>query len=168
MSEIPPPPPNNFRPGPGHRYAKSRGEARNGLSASEAEVLRRRDAGEPLETILVETGINKSVAQRALGFASESGTLQMQGDLRSGSASLRDAIFAASAERSERRRVAGKFANVSDPLPVDRPSPIAEFIVAGVDHRPEANGRNPCGRCGTRGDIGCAHYRASTPREATA
>lgn len=120
-------------------------ETRNGLSRSEAEVLRRSDAGEPLAKILAETGINQDVAKRALGFASETGSVQMLGDLKAGSSALLEAI----------RAVAPSISTAPTPR---RQSGQIQIVGLG---RPIASGRDPCPRCATRGDVGCKHFRPS-------
>jgi hypothetical protein len=57
--------------------------------------------------------------------------------------------------RSLRFAEAGRL-TTRHPLPLDRPAPQAVAVAPG-DTRPRAWTREPCGRCGTRGDIGCEH-----------
>lgn len=42
---------------------------------------------------------------------------------------------------------------------LDRPTPVLQYQPEAFDMRPVAPGRDPCRRCNTRGDIGCAHQR---------
>jgi hypothetical protein len=62
------------------------------LTRTEAEVLRRWDAGESKEEILRRSGIHRTVVMRALGLASEDGTTKMHTDFRTGSAALLHAL----------------------------------------------------------------------------
>jgi len=68
-----------------------------------------------------------------------------------------DEIRAECAARAKRRAIAMQF-TVHMPLALDRPPPPVRAAEPG-DRRPLARSRNPCPRCGTRGDLGCAHFR---------
>lgn len=76
--------------------------------------------------------------------------------------SLRDLVKQEAEEAGRRRGIARSFGTVSDgwmlelarPAPAPAPTPIAED-----DPRPFAFSREPCRRCQTRGDLGCAHQR---------
>lgn len=71
-----------------------------------------------------------------------------------------------SAERSgARRAVARKLsAIVHDPLPLARaPERCSPATAARVAGKPMALGRDPCPRCGARGDLGCDHFAPFTP-----
>lgn len=48
-------------------------------------------------------------------------------------------------------------------LPVRRPCPVATVPSRTADSRPQASGREPCPRCATRGDLGCAHFAPCEP-----
>lgn len=74
-------------------------------------------------------------------------------------AALRAEVFAETATTNFRRWVAQSTGSVANPLPVDRPATVERFAVAGDDRRPFAAGREPCLRCGARGDLGCRHQR---------
>ena len=74
--------------------------------------------------------------------------------------------LAACREFCERRNRARQFANVGDPIPVQRPMPVLAYQAPADDIRPPALSRGPCLRCETRGDIGCAHQRPYEPVKA--
>lgn len=74
-------------------------------------------------------------------------------------AALRAEVFAETADARYRRWVAQSTGSVAHPLPVDRPAEVEHFAPAGDDRRPFAAGREPCPRCGARGDLGCRHQR---------
>lgn len=57
----------------------------------------------------------------------------------------------------ERRQLAHMLS--SQPLDLERPAPILRYEPQERDTRPPAPSRDPCRRCNTRGDIGCAHQR---------
>lgn len=63
-----------------------------GLTRTEAEVLRRWDAGETKEQIVRRSGIHLTVVSRALSFSSEDATTRMHADFRTGSAALLRAL----------------------------------------------------------------------------
>jgi hypothetical protein len=46
------------------------------------------------------------------------------------------------------------------------PSPILRLVLDN-EARPPAPGRDPCVRCGTRGDVGCTHRAPCEPLEAS-
>ncbi len=73
-------------------------------------------------------------------------------------AQIREEVATEATQAGTRRYLAGSPMTVSQPLPVDRPTPVLtpSIIVPG---QPIAASRAPCPRCGTRGDIGCAHQR---------
>lgn len=75
---------------------------------------------------------------------------------------LRDQGRGATA-RYRRRRLAESSGTVKHPLPIGRPTPVATMPAQPDDRRPPAHGRNPCGRCGARGDLGCDHYAPCVP-----
>ncbi|RYY25213.1 MAG: hypothetical protein EOP62_14220 [Sphingomonadales bacterium] len=60
-------------------------------------------------------------------------------------------------EAGKRREIARQFANVSNPLPLMRAAAPAGALIALTPGLPIAISREPCRRCPTRGDIGCAH-----------
>ena len=60
----------------------------------------------------------------------------------------------------ERRQLAHMLS--SQPIDIDRPTPVLRYHPARADTRPAALTRDPCPRCQTRGDIGCAHQRPYT------
>jgi hypothetical protein len=45
-----------------------------------------------------------------------------------------------------------------DVLTLDRAANVEAHPLEEDDHRPPALGREPCTYCGTRGDLGCAHF----------
>lgn len=48
------------------------------------------------------------------------------------------------------------------PLPIDRACPVLTMPAkGGGDRRPIGRGTDPCPRCATRQDYGCAHFRPS-------
>lgn len=53
-----------------------------------------------------------------------------------------------------------------DHIPVRRQAPVLRFVPNGDDTRPHAESRDPCCRCGTRGELGCAHQRPWEPPHA--
>lgn len=65
--------------------------------------------------------------------------------------------------RYRRLKQAQSTGTVTDPLEIDRPCPVATRPANPSDRRPPAHGKNPCGRCGTRGDLGCEHYAPCEP-----
>jgi hypothetical protein len=69
---------------------------------------------------------------------------------------LRAEIFAESAAASKRREFAWVPSN-GNPLAI-APRPVLSAPLRAVDTRPRAHGRDPCGYCSTRGDLGCAHF----------
>lgn len=67
---------------------------------------------------------------------------------------------------AERRRDARKLsATVHDPLPIARLCPVLAAPACPADPRPPAFSRAPCPRCGTRGELGCAHQAPFEPAE---
>lgn len=75
-----------------------------------------------------------------------------------------EAMPQASGGAAERRRLAWKLSGtVHDPLPVNHPVPVLQFVPRSVDRRPPALSREPCPRCAARGDLGCAHQRPYEP-----
>lgn len=55
--------------------------------------------------------------------------------------------------REEARKITGTW------LPINRPMPVLQHDARDTDTRPPALSRGPCHRCGTRGDLGCAHQQ---------
>lgn len=50
-------------------------------------------------------------------------------------------------------------------IPISRPCPIRVMPARHelLETRPIAASRNPCARCGTRGDLGCSHFAPFEP-----
>lgn len=48
-------------------------------------------------------------------------------------------------------------------IPINRPCPVERRPAVPLDTRPPAPSRNPCPRCATRGDLGCAHFAPFEP-----
>lgn len=79
---------------------------------------------------------------------------------RAQAATLADAIAREAVEAGDRRARAWSRDSMSDPLPVRHPTPVLSVPAQGPqDCRPIAVNREPCPRCETRGDLGCAHQR---------
>ena len=68
------------------------------------------------------------------------------------------------ARRAARLREARKLSGVVNTISVDRACPVASQPGTEGDRRPFGIARDPCGRCGTRGDLGCTHQRPSGER----
>ncbi|MDE8654806.1 hypothetical protein [Novosphingobium album (ex Liu et al. 2023)] len=82
------------------------------------------------------------------------------------SRALRAAIFAESARAEERRRLARSVGTITSTLDSLADQAVARFTPASTrDDRQFAPDREPCPRCGTRGDIGCRHRRPSESSE---
>jgi hypothetical protein len=62
------------------------------------------------------------------------------------------------AARAQAQKIGG---GVTAPLAVNRACPVARQPGTAADTRPFGTERDPCPRCGTRGDYGCAHLRPS-------
>lgn len=80
---------------------------------------------------------------------------------------IREAAHREATEAGNRRAEA-RFITFGQPL-ASRPAPSPGFAAELTrlrlsDQRPIAQNREPCGRCGTRGDIGCKHQRPMEPR----
>ena|SRR5690348_15397553 len=69
-------------------------------------------------------------------------------------------------EFCERKARARQFANVGEPIPINRPTPVLHYHPETRDARPPALSRGPCPKCETRGEIGCAHQRPFVAGEA--
>ena len=55
-------------------------------------------------------------------------------------------------------------ATFRNPVPIDRPTPVLRHTPPpGADRRPIALTRDPCPRCGTRGELGCKHQQPFKP-----
>lgn len=73
---------------------------------------------------------------------------------------LREVVEREVAEAAERRSHAYSNGCMFDPFPVAHPTPVlAAPALTADDSRPIADSREPCPRCQTRGDLGCAHQR---------
>ena len=66
------------------------------------------------------------------------------------SAQQRGALASVNRRLNDARRLTTRH-----PIPLDRPQAAPLILVD--DRRPAAPDREPCHRCGTRGDLGCAH-----------
>lgn len=133
-----------------------------GGKRAEAEIMRRAAAGQTRKQILDETGIALAIVARILGGDSETEFLTRKRVQRDASIALRQAVFAEAAAREARRQQARNTGTVNDPLAHEGEHPVLRFPLAQLlDVRPFALNRDPCGRCGTRGDVGCRHQRAA-------
>lgn len=83
---------------------------------------------------------------------------------RPGAQALREVCAREAEEAVERRSVARKFSNVADPLSLPGEPGSAAPVAGAIDRRPAAWSREPCLRCGIRGDFGCEHQRPYEPR----
>lgn len=75
---------------------------------------------------------------------------------------LRAEIFAESSTALARRNAAlstGTVVAVGEHLTMPAGPVLAAPVAGPGDPRPIADGREPCRRCGIRGDLGCAHQR---------
>lgn len=64
------------------------------------------------------------------------------------------------AEEAAERRAIARMLTTAHPIPINRPMPVlAAPVLSDHDLRPFATNREPCRRCQTRGDLGCAHQR---------
>lgn len=63
------------------------------------------------------------------------------------------------AQERERRYQRAMRLTTLVPLSINRPAPVLTAPEQEGDTRPIAPGRDPCPRCETRGDLGCAHFR---------
>jgi hypothetical protein len=73
-------------------------------------------------------------------------------------AAIREDVKAEAREMGTRRNLAFSIGTVNKPLTILRPTQVLQprIVVRGG---PIAADREPCPRCATRGDIGCAHQR---------
>ncbi|WP_156840270.1 hypothetical protein [Novosphingobium aquimarinum] len=150
--EIPSPPPKKFQ-------TKC---AFGGGKAAIEEVCRRRELGQGPTQIAEETGIAPAVVRQAFTRSADSAQYAARRNMRSGSKALLEAVHAECAKRAERLKEARTTGGMLNPLDCDRETPIARFDPSMLlDVRPFATGREPCPRCGIRGDIGCRHQRAA-------
>lgn len=79
---------------------------------------------------------------------------------RAGAEALRRAIFAESARAEKRRKDAQSTGTVVSALDHDGLQPAMTFDPDDdLDTRPIIDGREPCFRCGIRGNLGCKHQR---------
>lgn len=130
---------------------------------SELEIFKRYDAGQSPDEIARETGLSRAKISSTLSLQSEAGSVAMVADLAGGSQRLAEALKQAGAF-AERHREARKLsATALDPLPIGRACPVLVAPAKPADPRPPAFSRGPCPRCGTRGDLGCAHQAPFVP-----
>lgn len=118
-----------------------------------ATVLHLYEKGLSQQDIIEETGLSAVAIRRAVDLTGDDELRRRSRDCATGSAALREAIFAQSAEREQRRRAARSIGHGA-PLQHAGPHPVLH-LASGA--RPPAAGRDPCPRCGTRGDLGCRH-----------
>lgn len=77
--------------------------------------------------------------------------------LQRGSEALRKAIAAEVAEQAQRRSIARTLSgSAMAALTLPRPAAPRAIAIRTFPKAPAAN-REPCPRCATRGDLGCAH-----------
>ena len=145
---VPSPPPNNF-----HRAALRGAEA-------DAEVRRRLAAGCTLAEIAADPDIPANAIERVTSAEASDEPNRRRADFAAGSNALRNAIAAEAAASQTRRALARSIGTVVRTLDCERPPTArAVAIASDADPRPAAWSRDPCLRCGTRGDFGCAHQR---------
>ena len=146
------------------RAERSQSSFGGGKRADE-EVLRRVDAGQGRKQILAETDIAVSVVEKVLSATSDSEFRNRKRDQRDASTALRVAIFAEAARRSGRPETSRPRRSGASPLRLFGVHPVLRFPLDQLlDVRPFALGRDPCARCGARGDVGCKHQRAGEVR----
>lgn len=140
-------------------YVRSQSSFGGGKRA-EAEIMRRSEAGQSRRQILDETDISASVVDKVLAGASDNELLRRKKDHLSGSRALLNAVRAEAAECVNRRRMARCTGTVTSPLEHQGSRTMLLFRLQQLlDVRPFATGRDPCSRCGARGDFGCKHQR---------
>lgn len=141
----------------GASVARRRVEPRRAPRAGPSQVdtvLHLQERGMSRKDIAEKTGISPSVVRRAANLAADDEWSARKKDLAEASATLRDAI-SDEAALVMRRRQAARATGHTAPLECQGPRPVLR--AAPVDPRPIAAGRDPCPRCGTRGDLGCRH-----------
>lgn len=138
-----------------------------GGKRAEEEVLRRSDAGQGRQQILAETDIAAAVVDKVLSATSDGEFRNRKRGQRDASMALRQAIFAEAASRPTRPEAARPRRSSTVPLRLFGAHPVLRFPLEQLlDLRPFALGRDPCARCGARGDVGCKHQRAGEVRHA--
>lgn len=134
-----------------------------GGKRAEEEVGRRLDRGQPRKQIIEETGIASSIVDKVLTMVNDSEFRNRKRDQRDASTALRVAIFAAGGPAQASSRRPGR--SGPSPLRLFGPHPVLRFPLEQLlDVRPFALGRDPCARCGARGDVGCKHQHAGEVR----
>jgi hypothetical protein len=136
-----------------------------GGKRAEEEVTRRLDRGQPRKQILDETGIAPSIVDKVLTMSNDSEFRNRKRAQRDASTALRVAIFAQAAHRPSRPDTSRPRRSSTPPLRLFGVHPVLRFPLEQLlDVRPFALGRDPCARCGARGDVGCKHQRAGEVR----
>jgi hypothetical protein len=136
-----------------------------GGKRAEEEVSRRLDQGQPRKRIIDETGIAPSIVDKVLTMINDSEFRNRKREQRDASMALRVAIFAEAARRPGRQEPARPRRANASPLRLFGAHPVLRFPLEQLlDVRPFALGRDPCARCGARGDVGCKHQHAGEVR----
>lgn len=124
----------------------------NGLTQADSQIVTLFDAGLSAEQIRRKLSKSARQVSVAIQYTSESGSLRQVKDLRTGSQRLLETLTDQS----------------SAPAPTCPPPErrLGASLAPGALQsrpRPVAFSREPCPRCGTRGDIGCAHQGPCAP-----
>ena len=127
------------------------------LNKAELEVLTRYNGGRNPRAIAVGMGGSANTVSKALGYQSEREGLRQIADIESGTMRMAEALKGAGAFAARRIEARKLSATALDPLPISRPCPVLAAPACAADRRPVAMSRGPCPRCGTRGELGCAH-----------
>jgi hypothetical protein len=126
--------------------------------SSTEEVLRLHDAGVGPRRIAEQTGLMPHnvrgliALHRPPSAASPETLVALTAAER-----LRHEVFAES-DAIAARRAAAVSQSTTAFVPIEHGA-ILSAPSQAIDHRPAALDRDPCKRCGTRGDLGCAHRR---------
>lgn len=137
---------------------------RSSLARAEFEVLTRLDAGQSPRQIIAETGFTPTRVSTAISLTSEAESRRMEKNVRQGSTALREALFNEAAAREQRFKDARALSGTRSVTAVSRfaaltpKSLAAHFEIDKAVDRYPAPTREPCARCGTRGELGCAHF----------
>lgn len=105
---------------------------------------------------IVATGKQTAVSA-SFRTREEAKTSETAAAMRRGQEARRKAME--EARQSSLRRAEAYRLTTRNPLPIERDTRELIVPAKAVDQRPIAWSREPCIRCGTRGDLGCAHQQ---------
>lgn len=148
-----------------------------GLTQRERQIESCIDRGLKVPEIAAELGISERQVNLVWSYRSETEGLRQRADVEQGSQLLAAALKQgggmkplSSYERQRLRQQLSRDDGMSGRkneaahcttltvIPIRRPCPVERRPAVPLDTRPPAFGREPCPYCGTRGDLGCAHF----------